>query len=392
MDRTMHLLSEMVQIPSVNPREGSAPAEEAMANFVATWLDDAGLQVSVEEVLPGRPNVIARLPGRDGSKALLLEGHMDTVEVDGMTVPPFEGTVRDGRLYGRGSADAKGPLAAFMLAVGDLAARHVVPPNDILLAAVADEEHRFRGVLHLLDSHGPLSAAVVGEPTRLRMITAHKGCLRFAVRTVGRSAHSSQPWDGQNAIDSMIDVALFLRNTLAPEAAERVHPLLGSATLCPAVIEGGTAINVVPSSCVLLLDRRTLPDEDPAAVWAVYRDRIEGLAPDRIRVEQPALTSQALDTPGDSPLVLTMADVLRRHGLEPAPTGANYGSDASKLCGHGIPSVVFGPGSIGDAHSANESIEVSEVRTATAVVTDLLTSLTALGPPPLRNETTIHTG
>lgn len=346
-----------------------------MADFVAAWLEDAGLEVRVEEVLPGRPNVIARLAGRHAGRAVVLEGHMDTVEVDGMTKPPFDGTVRNGVLYGRGSADAKGSLAAFMLALREVAGSHVVPPTDIVLAAVVDEEHRYRGVLHLLHTQPSLVAAVVGEPTRLRMITAHKGCLRFAVRTVGESAHSSEPWNGENAIDTMVDVALFLRDTLAPEAAARAHPLVGRGTICPAVIDGGTAINVVPASCALLVDRRTLPDEDPAAVWAGYRERIESLVPGRIRVEPPLLTSPGLDTPGDSPLVLTMAEVLRRHGLEAAPMGANYGSDASKLWGYGIPSIVFGPGSIGDAHSAEESIDISEVREAASVVADLVTRL-----------------
>ena len=367
------LLRELVRIPSVNPRGGSAAAEEELASFVADWMRRAGCDVVVDEVLPGRPNVLARIEGTDRSRVLLLEGHMDTVEVDGMTVAPFGGEVRSGRLYGRGSTDAKGSLAAFMAAMADLRTSGSTPPVTIMLAAVVDEEHHYRGVTHLLaTNHETISGAIVGEPTELRMVVAHKGCLRFQVRAIGRSAHSSEPWTGDNAIEAMADAVIQIRDVLGPQAQRLQDPLVGPATLTVTLISGGSGVNLVPETCTIHIDRRILPGEEPELVWAEIKSALEAGRSGRLEVMAPDLVDAALDGDAASGIARAMAASLLATGLAAEAVGAPYGTDASKLARAGIPSVVFGPGSIRDAHRPDESIDLQEVERAASAVADVL--------------------
>jgi acetylornithine deacetylase len=365
--RAASLLQRLVAIPSINPREAHAPAEAAMAEAVAVWLGEAGAEVEIQAILPGRPNVLGRLRGRDRSRIFLLESHLDTVEIDGMTVAPFGAEVRDGRLYGRGACDAKGPLVAMMLAVAALA-REGPPPVDVLLAAVMDEEHRYRGVTALLDRGEPFAGAIVGEPTELDLIIAHKGCVRFSVTTHGRACHSSNPREGENAILGMADLLDFIRRQVEPEATARTHPRVGPATVCVSLIHGGSAVNAVPAACTVHLDRRTLPGEEPLAVWADYRDTLEAFAPGKITVNEPYLLDYAMDTDPAAPVVRVLADAVREMGRAAATRGVSYGTDASKLARAGIPSVVFGPGSIRQAHSADEWIELRQVEEAATIL------------------------
>ena len=367
------LLADMVRIPSVTPRDGHAPAERDLAAFVAGRLERAGLEVAVEDVVDGRSNVVARLAGRDRSRTLLLESHMDTVEADAMTVDAFGAEVRGGRLYGRGSCDAKGCLAAFMLALEARVASGAAPPVDVALAAVMDEEHRHRGVLHLLEGGPPFAGAVVGEPTELRLVVAHKGCVRFEVRTLGRGAHTSQPADGDNAIRRMADVIRFVEDDMAADLAGAGHPLVGPPTICAVMVRGGAGINIVPPDCTLSIDRRVIPGEDPDRVFARCRAAIEALDPDRIEVLPPMVTAHALTPPPDgAEVVAALASALGAAGLEAAPCGVNYGSDASSIAAAGIPAVVFGPGTIADAHQPDESVELAQVAAAATVVADLI--------------------
>jgi acetylornithine deacetylase len=367
IDPATSLLQRLVAIPSVNPRDTDSPAEAGMADFVAAWLRGAGVEVEIQTVLPGRPNVLGRVRGRDRSRIVLLESHLDTVEIDGMTASPFGAEIREGRLYGRGACDAKGPLAAMMLALAALA-RDAPPPGDVMLAGVMDEEHRYRGVTALLERGEPFAAAIVGEPTDLDLIIAHKGCVRFTVTTHGRACHSSNPWEGDNAIMGMADLLAFIRRAIEPEASAAVHPRVGPATVCVSLIQGGSAVNSVPATCTIYLDRRTLPGEEPLAVWAGYRDRIQAMAPGKITVGEPDLVDYAMDTDPASPVVRALEGAVRGIGRPAAVRGVSYGSDASKLARAGISSVVFGPGSIRQAHSADEWIELRQVEEAAAIL------------------------
>ncbi|MEU9170328.1 M20/M25/M40 family metallo-hydrolase [Streptomyces sp. NPDC048420] len=363
MTEVTSLLRDLVRLPSVNPRGGPGDGgETAVAAYVRDWLARHDVRAELHEVLPGRSNVVAVVPGRSAG-AVLLESHLDTVETDGMTVPPYDGEVRGGRLYGRGACDAKGPLAAFMVAAAELA-RGEPPAHTVVLAGVCDEEHGYRGVLHLLEllRERPLVGALVGEPTGLAPAVAHKGVVRYTVRTTGRAGHSSRPDEAVNAVSLMAPVLAHLAVT-PPDV--KPHPLLGAATRVVTRIRGGTGPNTVPGSCEADVDRRTLPGEDPEHVW--HRDRAE-LAVLGAELDPPFTVDPALDTPPDTPVVSALCRALAAHGRASAAQGMPFGTDASKLARGGIPSVVFGPGALRDAHSADESVELAEVELAARVV------------------------
>ncbi len=364
------LLQQLVRIPSVNPRERDEPAESAIAEFVARWATDAGLEVEVQPVLPGRPNVLVRLGGRDPSRTLLLEAHLDTVETEGMSIDPFGGEIRNGRLYGRGACDTKGSLAAMLAAVAELK-RSGSCPIDVVLAATMDEEFAYRGVSAVVGRGERFAAAIVGEPTGLDLVTAHKGSARFKVTTHGRACHSSMPWAGDNAILRMADVLQLVRREIEPEAAALTHPRVGQATFCVSVIQGGVAVNTVPAECTITVDRRTLPGEEPRRVWEGYRRRLEAAAPGHITVHEPMLDF-ALDTDVGEPIVQALAAAVRRAGFAGRIRGVDHGTDASKLARAGIPAVVFGPGAIAQAHSAEEYIELGQVEAAVAILLDAM--------------------
>jgi acetylornithine deacetylase/succinyl-diaminopimelate desuccinylase-like protein len=370
--RVEELLRALVATPSVNPRDGSGPGESAVAALVRDWLADHGVRARLREALPGRPNVVAVVPGAD-PRAVLLESHLDTVEVDGMTVDPYAGEVRGGRLYGRGACDAKGPLAAFMLATARLAAGPP-PPHTVVLAGVVDEEYRYRGVLSLLDGLPvpEFVGAVVGEPTDLAPAVAHKGVVRYTVRALGVAGHTSRPDEAVNAITLMNRVLSYL-DTYPPAAP--AHPLLGKATRCVTRVRGGIGPNVVPDRCEIDVDRRTLPGEEPLDVWRREGDELMELLPGCVEVDLPFNVDYALDTPADSPVVAALCRALAGHGRDATVRGMPFCTDASKLARAGIPAAVFGPGSILDAHSAGESVALADVSLAADVVVDLIEEL-----------------
>lgn len=374
-------LAGLVRIDSVNP-EWQGPGERAAATEVRRFFEAAGIETWEVEALPGRPNVLARLPGRDASRRVILEAHLDTVSVADMTIPPFEPVIREGKLYGRGACDVKAGLAAMMHALRDIHRSGEPPPCDVLLAAVIDEEHAYRGVLSLIETlaGGPRPvAAIVAEPTELRVIRANKGVLRWRIATRGRSAHSSKPHLGVNAITAM---ATVIRALVADEArlAGRSHPLVGPATCSIGLIEGGAQVNFVPEHCRITLDRRLLPGETAAGVLAeceALLDRVRAEHPGLdVRVEPPHLADEAMETPADSAVVVTASRVLAELGLDPEPAGVPFGCDCTKLSRAGIPSLIFGPGSIDRAHGAVEYVEIDQVETALAFYRRFLLSFT----------------
>jgi acetylornithine deacetylase len=368
------LLAELVRIPSINPLEGRGPAEAQIAEFVAGWLDDAGVEVEMPEILPGRRNVIARVRGLDPQRVLLLENHLDTVGIERMSIAPFKAEVVNGKLYGRGASDAKGSLAAFMLALRALVERGVQPAQDLVLAAVCDGEHKNRGIIHCLDSWSSdrgITAAVVGLPTKLRLVTAHKGWLRFQVRTLGRSAHTAHAWEGENAIEQMADVLDFIRDQLVPELLGVEHPLVGQPALAVTRIRGGRDGNVVPDEALLTLNRWTIPGEDGMKVWSRYKVQIEAIAPGKVEVQTPQAVKSPLQAPCGASIAMALRQILEERGLPAEPQGGDYGSEAGRLSTAGIPAVLFGPGSASNAHHPAESIELAQVAAAANIMIDL---------------------
>ncbi len=356
-------LADLVRINSINPAYEGGVSESAMAAYIGSFFEMRGIETCEQEVFPGRPNRIARLPGRDPSRRIVLEAHTDTVSVVGMTIPPFEPVIEGGRLYGRGSCDTKAGLAGMMYALASLKEEGVTPPCEVWLAAAVDEEFSYRGVVKLcegLTGH----AAIVAEPTELRLVVASKGVLRWRIRVEGKAAHSSKPHLGVNAISHMARLVLALEED-HDKLAQRTHPLLGPATCNVGVIQGGVQVNFVPDSCVIEIDRRLLPGEKVETVLAQYQRLLDELSlrhPGFVaKMEAPLLTDEALDTPPASPAVQVAGELLRQMGLDGEPCGVPFGSDASKLSRQGLPSMVFGPGSIDRAHAAVEYVEIDQV-------------------------------
>lgn len=358
--RVLSLLADLVRINSINPAYDHGVPEAGVVSYVRDFFTPLGLEMVEQEVWPGRNNLIVKLPGRT-ARRLLLEAHMDTASINGMTIPPFEPGIRDGLLYGRGSCDTKAGLAAMMDALASLAGQGIRPPCQVWLCAAVDEEFSFRGVLKLREEFSA-DAAIVAEPTELRLVVASKGVLRWRVHTRGRAAHSSKPHLGVNAIENMSRLILALAGE-SGKLARRTHPLLGSGTTNVGVIHGGVQVNFVPDSCTIEIDRRLLPGEDAAAVHAAYGSFFESLHLDAWQ-DPPMLADEALDTATTEPLVAAASRSLHALGLDAEPAGVPYGSDASKLARVGIPSIIFGPGSIDQAHAAVEWVDCAQVEQA----------------------------
>ena len=352
----LNLLAGLVRINSVNPAyEGGRPEGEIAAH-IRRYFSRHGIETFEQEVFPGRPNLIARLPGRS-ARRLVFEAHTDTASVQGMTIAPFEPLIADGRMFGRGACDTKGGLAAMMAALVSLKRDGVVPPCEVWVVAAADEEYSFRGVVKLCEGL-QAAGAVVAEPTAMRLAAASKGVVRWKICCQGRAAHSSKPELGLNAISNMARVVLALEEDGRNLARNR-HPLLGPATVNVGVIQGGRQVNFVADFCSIEIDRRLLPGEEIETVLSHY----EGLLNPAwgAYMEQPMLQDYPLETPSAAPIVSTSSKLLGEMGLNGEPVGVPFGSDASKLSRAGVPSIIFGPGSIDRAHGAVEYVECDQV-------------------------------
>lgn len=363
MSPVLATLADLVRINSVNSSYDGGPGEGEVAKYVRRFFEARGIETWEQEVFPGRPNVIARLPGKNPNRRLVLEAHTDTVSVKGMTIPPFDPEIRDNKMFGRGSCDTKAGLATMMHALVSLKEEGITPPCEVLLAAVVDEEYSYRGVVKLceeLKAH----AAIVAEPTEMRAVIATKGVLRCRIIVHGKSAHSSKPHLGVNAITHMARVIAAIEEDNTRMAALQ-HPLVGCGTCNIGVIAGGVQVNFVPDRCVIEIDRRLLPGQRASDAVAHYRQLLQSLEGITAELEEPLLlVDEALDTTAESGVVQTATQVLREMGLNAEPCGVPFGCDASKLSRAGIPSIVFGPGSIDRAHTADEYVELDQVEQA----------------------------
>ncbi len=352
-------LSDLVSINSINPAYEDGRSEEEVARYVEQFFEKRRIETFRQEVMPGRSNVIARRQGRNARRRVIFEAHMDTASITGMTIPPFEPNVLDGRLYGRGACDTKAGLAAMMHAVASIEE----PPCEVWLVAAVDEEYMFRGVLALCEGL-EADAAIVAEPTELRAIIASKGVLRWKVRTKGKAAHSSKPHLGVNAISHMAQIVTALDQE-ARHLEQNSHPLLGHATLNVGVIHGGVQVNFVPDWCEIEIDRRLLPGESAEAVRAHHQTILDGIRKQypamNVQSDPPTIADPALETNADAQVAQVAQRVLTEMGLNSELAGVPYGSDASKLARHGVPSIIFGPGSIDRAHAAVEYVECDQV-------------------------------
>ncbi|MBK8091646.1 MAG: M20 family metallopeptidase [Verrucomicrobiaceae bacterium] len=366
MSHVLETLADLVRINSVNSAYEGGPGEAGVAAYVRRFFEQRGIEVREQEVFPGRNNVIARVPGRSTTPPIILEAHMDTVSTKGMTIAPFDPVVRDGRLYGRGSVDDKAGLAAMMHAAAEIHASSEKPPGDVWMAAVVDEEFSFRGVVKLCEGL-QARAAIVAEPTEMRCVIASKGCVRWRIRTRGKAAHSAKPHLGINAITAMSRVVLALQND-HDSLQNHPHPLLGPATCNVGVMRGGVQVNFVPDEAVIEIDRRLLPGEELESVLAHYQGILDALMQHHPEVlaemEPPMLSDWPFQTDAGHPFIHLCQDVLRSMQREDGVCGVPFCSDASKFARLGIPTVLFGPGSIDQAHAAIEYVECAQVEEA----------------------------
>jgi acetylornithine deacetylase/succinyl-diaminopimelate desuccinylase-like protein len=342
-----------------------------MAGAVASYLAGHGITCEVEEIEPGRPQVSARIGS--GRPDILLTSHLDTVAPVDWDTDPFRPERSGYRLQGLGACDDKGSLTAMLLAFARLARRPELPPGTITLVAMVGEEMFGVGSRHLVRSGCRPDAAVVGEPTELRLVRVECGNVRWRIHALGLAAHGSRPWEGDSAVYRMADVLRVLRDDVAPACHALTHPLTGSAAFNAGLIEGGSGINIVPDRCTLAVERRVLPGEDPLATMeiinALLRDRIGS---DCLEFDSPIAVNYPLDTPEEAHVVRALARTLRDRGLNPKSTGVSFGSDANRLAAAGIPCVVFGPGSIRQAHTRGEWIDLRDVALAARILEDAI--------------------
>jgi acetylornithine deacetylase/succinyl-diaminopimelate desuccinylase family protein len=371
--RVIQLLCDLVAIPSVNPQgDAGTPhtGEAEIAAFVAQRLRRMGADIEFQYVEPKRPTVIGKLAARGRAKrAMAFAPHTDTVSVAGMTIEPFKPVIRGDKLYGRGAADTKGSLAAFLIAMERMARSRAAREHDVYLIALMGEESGNDGVKYLMRHRRPrllgkLDFAVVGEPTELAIVNAHKGSLWFRATTRGRACHGAMPERGENAITKMTRIIGKLERDFIPRLARRRHPVLGRATMNIGTIRGGSKVNIVPDLCAMEVDLRTLPGDDHAALLRKLR-----AMPGRPEIE--VMTDcVGLQTPAGNPFVRQLAAA---GGGRCA--GAPWFCDAAVFAGRGVPAVAFGPGSIRQGHTKDEFTSVSQVERCEAIIGRFLENL-----------------
>ena len=368
MLETNRLLKDLIELPSVNPAfltKGDAQAgEDHVADYLACMGQSVGLEVQFQKVLPRRSNLIIRLaPRGKARKRILLAPHLDTVPAANQT--QFTPRVVRGRLYGRGACDTKGSVAAMFAAICDLAhSKHRPQETEIVFAGLVDEENAQAGSRAFTSLGIKTDLAIVGEPTRLKVVTAHKGSLWLRLETRGKSAHGARPELGRNAVHAMARIVDLLETNYAERLRRRRHTLLGHATVNVGTIHGGTQPNIVPDFCSITVDRRTLPGETDKSV------RLE-IAALLARNKLQAKFSQAKLAPSSAMETKPSLALVRQFmqcANQTEAAGVDYFCDAAVLSEGGIPSVVFGPGDIAQAHTSNEWIALNELEGARKIL------------------------
>jgi len=350
------LCQALVRIPSVNPDDnpGTDQTGEAhCAHWIAQWLktEFPGVHVETPEVLPGRPNVVARFPSdTPGKPRLLFAPHTDTVSIVGMTIDPFGGEIRDGKIYGRGASDTKGPMSSMLAALHSV--REMLPrlSHEIWFAGLAGEEAGQHGA-HALAATEHFDLVIAGEPTGLDAVFTHKGSMFISLTTRGIAVHAAQPEKGRNAIYAMMDILQLVQTELVPWLRTFTHPILGHSTISAGTVQGGSKTNVVPDFCHATLDLRTVPGQGESFEAELFA-KLRSVCPD---VEIEVRRSLPLLTDREHPLLQKLGQ------LGAQPVGAPWFCDAAVFAQQGSAAIAMGPGSIAQAHTCDEWIAVEDL-------------------------------
>jgi succinyl-diaminopimelate desuccinylase len=368
----IELLQALVRIQSVNPDGNPGverPGEQACAEFVGEFLRECGARVELREVQPGRPNVTGVFPSdRAGKPRLIFAPHLDTVSVAGMTIDPFAGELRDGKIFGRGASDTKGPMAAMLWTLYGMRERLPELPHEIWFAGLMGEEAGQHGAKAFVadartdPAAGGDAFAVVGEPTGLQIVHTTKGSTWLKLVTRGKAVHSAQPELGDNAIYKMADALRCIRDEIAPTLRNLRDAILGSPTISAGTCSGGSKTNIVPDYCQAEVDIRTIPQQDTGPILEKLREVCPG-------IEISVWESKPMFTGPDHPLIRA----LEKAGGKCA--GAPWFCDAAVFAAAGIPAVAIGPGSIAQAHTKDEWIAVDDLQRGVEFYERFLTGL-----------------
>lgn len=387
-DELVKLTMDLIAIPSC---EGVPGQETAACQYIKEVFDREGIQCRIDPLQDGRSNVIAILPGegRTGSadpaaqeaagRSLLLNGHIDTVPGYDME-DPFTPRIAGTDIYGRGASDMKGPVASMIGAMIALKRSGIKLAGDVLFSGVADEEHQSIGTIDLLE-HGlagrRVDGAIVGEPTDLKVCTAHRGLEWYEFHFIGKTVHGGHQDEGINAISKAVHFIRALEDDLIPRVYAKKHPLLESATLNVGVIHGGTQLSTVAGECSVFLDRRFLPAENYDDVNREFTDLLDRLAAEdptfrcEMKVTDDSIMKEGyvhlpMETALDHPLVQTLQTTVEAAtGESPVMSFFPAWTDGGLLSGYGhIPTVVLGPGHIACCHSADEHIPMDHLMKA----------------------------
>ncbi len=373
-DRTIDILRDLIAIDSVNPSLASSGGGEAeIANAIAATLRQGGLDVEIQEVAAGRSNVIGILEGRQQGRSLMLCGHMDTVGVAGMDAP-FDPVQKDGRIYGRGSQDMKGGLASMIAAILRIAENGGLAAGRMLLAAVVDEEYASIGADALV-TKWKADAAVVGEPTDMKIAVGHKGFEWVEITTEGVAAHGSRPADGRDAIMRMARVLARLEKLDREIQSRKPHLIHGTGSLHASLINGGRELSTYPDWCTLQMERRTIAGEPNRCAFLEVEKILDDL-----KSEDPEFKASAKFlfsrppylTPEDHDLPQMIGAIVAGLGMKPVRGGMTFWTDAAILGEAGIPSIVFGPRGAG-LHSTLEYVFEEDVLACRDILIELAT-------------------